>query len=319
MRPGFSFFICPDSALLKAEMERRASDLEVDKWNRHIYWGDEEPKASFWEDLMQAGLFMEKRLVIARQAESWPAAVWKELDNVLARELPSTLPFFCIESNWEKGEARIPAHIKKSRCLAFAQKKGWIWQSAGLGKNMQAFVRTEAKKAGLKFSPETFDKFCASTQPDASAIINELKKLALASEDGNINPELLNRERAKQESDAFGLIQKLMACNLAGAWEEVAADTDGSLLFYAVSVLAARFRTLWQIAVGESPRMYPAEAARNRELAKKLGLAAISNGLSLVSNAEWQVKSGKLTPSQALENLCINICSLLGPVFGKAH
>lgn len=311
MRPGFSFLICPDSALLKAEMARRSSELGADKWKRQVFWGDEEPGAAFWDALTQAGLFKENRLVIARQAESWPAAVWKELDRLLSRELPGALPFFCLESNWEKGEAKIPAHIKKSRCFAFAHKKGWSWQSAGLGKNLQAFARTEAKKAGIKFTAGAFEKFCETTQPDATAIINELEKLALASEDGNINPDLLNRERAKQESDAFGLIQKLMACNLTGVWQEVAADTDGSLLFYAVSVLAAKFRTLWQLASGESPRMHPAEAGRNRELARKLGPAAISRGLSELANAEWQVKSGKLTPAQALESLCINIYSLL--------
>lgn len=313
MRPGFSFFICPDSALLKAEMERRASGLGANEWKRHIFWGDEEPGAPFWECLVQGGLFMESRLVIVRQAECWPAAVWKELDSALARELPNTLPFFCLESNWEKGEARLPAHIKKSRCFAFAQKKGWNWQSAGLGKNIQGFARTEAKKAGLKFSPEALERFCATTQPDATAIINELRKLALASEDGTINPDLLNRERAKQESDAFGLIQKLITSNLTGAWQEVAADTDGSLLFYAISVLAGKLRMLWQLAVGEAPRMHPAEATRNRELARRMGLSAISNGLSALANAEWQVKSGKLTPAQALESLCLNICSLFRP------
>ena len=55
------------------------------QWERHVYWGDEEPPQRFWEQLTLQGLFGAPRALIVRQANQWPAAVWKKISHALAR------------------------------------------------------------------------------------------------------------------------------------------------------------------------------------------------------------------------------------------
>jgi len=308
-RPGFSFLVCPDVTFLKEELERLVSS-EASSWKRQVFWGDEEPGGQFWESLQQIGLFAEKRIVIVRQAESWPATVWKELSQALAKKLDHVWPFFCLEVGFEKGKYKIPAHIQKAACFTYAEKKGWIWRSQGLGQNMAAFIRSHAKKLGLSFSKEDFELFCASVPQDAQSVINELEKLALLAEDGKVKTALLPESSSSLENNAFGLIRKLQAGDLPGAWRELEKDSDGSLLFFMIALLAREFRLLWQINAGENPRMYPAEARTKSALAKELGQAGIAVGFAALADAEWQVKSGHQRPEQVMEYLCVKIASL---------
>lgn len=314
MRPGFSFLVCPDSALLREEMERQISAFlpAGESWKRLVFWGDEEPGDNFWDSLGQAGLFAEKRLIIVRQAENWPASVWKGLSSALAKQLEHIWPVFCLEVAWEAGKFKIPAHIQKSRCFTFADGKHWVWRSQGLGQNLRKFVAGQAKALGLLLDEQELGIFCESAPPDATGIVNELRKLALLAENGKVSLDALRRDCPVQESDSFGLIRKLLAGDLTGAWQEASLDADGSLLFFAIAVLAREFRTLWQINSGAEPRLYPAEASRKKSLARKLGMAGISSGLAALADAEWQVKSGRQSPAQALETLCVTMCRLFG-------
>lgn len=308
-RPGFSFFVCPDITILKEEMERQLA-AAAPGWQRRLYWGDEEPGGQFWESMRQAGLFAEKRVVIVRQAERWPAAVWKELDQVLARKIEYVWAIFCLEVDFEKGKYKIPAHIQKTSAFAYADKKGWVWRSQGLGQNLQAFVREHAKRLGLVFTPDDFSLFCGRTSADAQGVINELEKLALLAQDGKVKTGYLPENAASMENDAFGLIRCLEAGNLHAAWKELQKDTDGSLLFFLIALLAREFRLLWQIAAGENPRMYPAEVRTKTALARRIGHAGIAEGLAALADAEWQVKSGRQRPEQTLEFLCARMAAL---------
>lgn len=314
VRPGFTFLVCPDGLLLKEEIERRIAACKPDRgeWKRQVFWGDEEPDDPFWGALGQVGLFSENRVLIIRQAESWPAQVWRQLSSALAAELGHVWPFFCLECDWDKGKPKLPACVQKARCFNFAEKKGWIWRSPGLGQNLKSFVARHARDMGLVFEPDALIAFCGSAPADASGVLNELKKLVLLTKDGKIDSACLSNDAAARESDAFGLIRRLTTGDLAGAWREVAADTDGNLLFFATAILAREFRLLWQILAGEQPRMPPAEVQRKRAVAKTLGFAGIGSGMAELANAEWQVKSGRQTPRQTLENLCVCMCALFG-------
>lgn len=314
MRPGFSFLICQDSALLKEQLEKQIKDFPPDagKWKRLVFWGDEEPGRAFWESLVQTGLFAEHRLIIVRQAELWDASTWQQLSSALAREHEKTWPFFCLESAWEKGKPKLPAHIQKMRCFTFAEKKGWIWRSQGLGQNFQRFAADQAKALGLKFQPADWTAFCAKAPQDAQGLINELRRVALLARDGRVSAEMFAESGAIQESDAFGLIKKITAGDLAGAYAEASADRDGGLLFFAIAMLAREFRTLWQLLAGVELKLHPAEATRKRNLARRLGFAGISAGLNDLAAAEWQVKSGRQSPGQTLEALCIKMCDVFG-------
>lgn len=310
-RPGFSFLICNDSALLKEELEKRAASWHNGKASRVVFWGDEEPDAKFWNSLGQVGLFAENRIVIVRQAEGWPAAVWKQLDEALKQRLDHVWPFFCLEVGIEKGKFKIPACIQKSRCYAWADENGWNWSSQGLaGAALQRFAAAHAKRLGLALSQQELGLFCSSVAPDANSIINELQKLALLASNGKISRDMLGQQGSLQENDAFGLIRKLLAGDLPGAWAEMTAKNDDGLLFFVIAILSREFRNLWQLACGENAPMRPSEAAQKRKLAQNMGLANISRGFCLLAEAEFGVKSGSATPAQALEKLCVECASL---------
>lgn len=301
-RPGFSFLVCGDSTLLKEELERQASAWP--EASRTVFWGDEEPGDAFFGSLQQTGLFAERRLVIVRQSELWPAAVWKNISQALARPQEGIWPFFCLEAGYEKGKHKIPAHVQKCAAFTFADKKKWVWRDPGLAQNKQAYAKDLAQKMGLVFGSGDFAAFCAALPADACAISNELAKLALLAPDGKLSRDMLPPTSESLESDAFGLIRKLAANDLSGVWQELDRDSDGGLLFFLIALLAREFRTLWQIACGKTPPMRPSDASRMKGLAKKMGFTGITAGFTAILDAEWNVKSGKMTPQQSLENLC---------------
>lgn len=310
-RPGFSFLVSPDSALIKLELEKLLQSWPgSESAKRLTFWGDGEPGDAFWRALDQVGVFAEKRIVIVRQAEIWPANVWKQVSSALSRELEHVWPFFCIEVEAERGQLKIPAYIQKSRCFSFADRKRWVWRSPGLGNTTQRFVAAEAKRRGLTFEEGSLATFCANCARDAQGILTELDKLSLLATDGKIKAEWLQAGESSQENNAFTIIRQLSAGDLPGAWQAISADADGSLLFFAVALWSREFRVLWQILAGEEPRLYSGEATRKRELARRLGYAGVSRGFVALADAEWQVKSGGRTPGQAMESLSIEMASI---------
>ena len=80
-RPGFSFLVCPDIRLLRAQLDAQQAAHAAHDWERHVYWGDEDPPPRFWEQLTLQGLFGKSRLLVLRQANLWSAAVWKKISH----------------------------------------------------------------------------------------------------------------------------------------------------------------------------------------------------------------------------------------------
>lgn len=132
-RPGFSFCICPDGKLLRQQVEELLGAHPDAGRERHVFWGDDELPPKFWEILTLQGLFSTSRVLVMRNAHALTADVWKRLSAALSRPNPQTWPLFCLEVAWEKGQPKIPAHIAKLPCFTFADAKGWIWRSPGLG------------------------------------------------------------------------------------------------------------------------------------------------------------------------------------------
>lgn len=312
-RQPFSFLVCPDAELLKQKLAEMlaANPPAGGQWEKLVFWGDEEPGPRYWESLGQSGLFGGARVLVARQAQLWPAAVWKTLSAALGKAHAGVWPIFCLEVGWEKGKFKVPAHIAKTRCMVFAEKKGWVWTKQGLnGQAMREFVQSEAKKLKLSFSGRAFDIFCDSTTPDAASVCNELAKLALASADGQISENMISRDSSSPESDAFACVKKIMAGDLSGAWREISRGDAASLLFFLIALLARECRVLWQLNAGEKPWLHPSEAAAKRALAAKIGQNGVGNAFCALADAEWNVKSGKLNPDQALENLCVKLTKI---------
>lgn len=336
VHPGFSFLVCPDGQLLRARMEQLLSSFPPasGQWERHVYWGDEEPSPRFWEQLTLQGLFGAPRVLVVRQANLWPAAVWKKVSHALARPSEQCWLFFCMEVAWDKGQPKIPAHIAKLRCMAFADQQGWIWRQDGLNERaVKKHVLQRSHELGLRFEQDALEQFCASVPPDALAIENELIKLQLlrntAQDDareksqadshgadqvpdqGTITLAMTATASWNPECNVFDCIRHMEAGNLTAVWKELSRSQDGdSLLFSLLALLARELRLLWQLWAGEKVRVHPNEAAFKKQLATRLGPAVLAECMSTVMDAELQVKSGRRSPSQSLDYLAAHMTDL---------
>lgn len=273
-------------------------------------------------------LFGTARALVVRQAQLWPAAVWKKISQALARPSAQCWPFFCLEVNWEKGQPKIPAHIAKLRCVGFADQQGWIWRNEGLTeRSVRRHVQQRAAALNLSFEPDALEQFCASVPPDAQAIENELQKLTLLRNAGAQSPKDAATANApplesvttamtstgswSPECNIFACIRHMEAGNLAAVWKELARSRDNdSLLFSLLALLAREMRLLWQTWAGEKIRMHPSEAGFKRQLAMRLGPRGLAESMAIIMDAEWQVKSGRRTPEQSLEFLAARLTCL---------
>ena len=318
--PGVQVLICPDSYFLHTRLEALLADFP--QADRHIYWGDEEPPPRFWEDLTLQGLFGTSRVLVARQAHLWPAAIWKKISAVLGHPSDQCRPFFCLETAWEKGQPKLPAHIKKLRCLTFAEQRGWIWKHEGLTeRTMRRHVQERARILRLPFEEDAFEHFCASVPPDANAVENELRKLRLLLDAGEesappepprVTAALLGGTGWSPESNVFSCIRHMEAGNLSAVWKELGRSRHDpeSLFFPLLTLLARDVRLLWQCRMGERIRMHPSEADFKRRLAARLGTTGLAELMGMIMDAEWQVKSGRRSVEQSLDALTAGVTAL---------
>lgn len=309
IRPGFSFLVCPDGELIRDELETMLAQYPPanGQWQKHVFWGDEEPDNKYWETLGRSDLFSAGKLVVVRNAQNWNAQIWKSISSALSHGQDNVWPVFCLEVEFEKGKFKIPAHIQKTRCLSFAEKKGWIWRNSSLAhaQNLQNYARKQASLLGLDFEKDAFDLFCASVMRDARAVKNELEKLALTTTDGKITPDNILIDPGNPETNAFACIKYIQSGEIALVWQEVAKGNASGLLFSLVALLAREFRLFWAFCAGEDVHTY--DEANKRKLAQGLGIGGIARGFRTLADAEWTVKSGNQTPEQALEFLCVEM------------
>ena len=318
-RPGFYFCICPDTGLLREQIHAllttHAPGGSKD-WERHVYWGDEELPQAFWEHLTLQGLFGVPRALILRNAQNVPAATWKKLSAALGTPNEKTWLLLCLEVGWEKGQPKIPNHIAKQRCLAFADKQGWVWRSAGLDeRGLKNFLQQRARVLGLRFDQGALEALCASVPMDAAAAEAEMQKLALAANDNVITTDMTGSAGYVPESNIFSFIRFVQAGNVPAAWRELyrgQREGDG-LLFPFFALLLREARLLWQLLAGEQVRMHPSEAQSKQQLATQLGHAGLARLFESIMRAEWHVKSGERNPEQALEALVADLVMLFQP------
>lgn len=316
-RPAFLFLVSPDWDLSRSHLEELLEKYPSGNstWEKLVFWGDEDPGDRFFSALGQGGLFVSSRLALARQAQAWDARIWKRISRALGACHESVWPIFSLECAWEKGKPKIPAHILKSPCWTIAEKKGWVWRNPGLSPaTLGKYAEGEARKLGLSFSGDALAGFCGTVAPNAAAVDNELKKLALACGDGRITRDMLNDGAVNPEADAFACIQKMQNGNIAEVWKELAHDQDGRLLFFLVALMARELRILWQLDMGAQVYLPAQVASVKKRLANVLGAKGIGDGFAALADAEWQVKSGRLDTGQALEALAIRMMKLFGRI-----
>ena len=117
---------------------------------------------------------------------------------------------------------------------------------------------------------------------------------------------------ANPESNVFACIRHMEAGNLSAVWKELGRsrhDPEG-LFFPLLSLLARDVRLLWQCRMGENVRMHPSEAAFKQQLAARLGAAGLAELMSMIMDAEWQVKSGRRSVEQSLDMLAADVTDL---------
>ena len=307
--PGFYFCLCPDSNLAREHVDGLLKRVNAVGREREIrtFWADEGLDGRFWEALTMQGLTERPRALLVRGAQTLTAEVWKKLSAVLATPRPDILPVFFLESLWEKGQPKLPAHIAKLRCLEFADKQGWVWRSAGLdARALRKHVQQRAAALELRLTPDALDALCAVVTPDAAAVRGVLEQLALASGDGEVGVELVrNMAESAPEVIIFEFIRHLQSGNSAAVWRTLLREGDGgeSLLFPLLALLTREARLLWQIQAGENVWLPQQTANLKRSLASRLGTSGLANLFAALMEAEWAVKSGRRQPLQALEEL----------------
>lgn len=317
--PGFYFCLCPDSTLAREHVDNLANRLEdmAGTMETSIFWADEGLDNRFWESLTLQGLTERPRVLMVRGAQSLPADTWKKLSSLLATPRSGILPIFFLESAWEKGQPKLPAHVAKLRCLDFAGKKGWTWRSAGLdARSLRKHVQERASLLGLRLEPEALDAVCDMVTPDAAAVRGMLEQLSLAAGDAPVDVALVRQmtEHAP-ELLIFDFIRHLQTGNTVEVWKTLLREGDGgeSLLFPLLGLLTREARLLWQIQAGENVWMPQSAASMKRALAARLGAAGLSRVFAAVMEAEWSVKSGRRQPLQTLEELVGSLTLVFRP------
>ena len=318
------FCICPDGRLIRNAIEAQLAACPPPagpmggpaSWERKTFWGDEELPAAFWEALTLQGLFATPRALIVRNAHNLPAETWRRLNASLAGPGALTWPFLCMEGGWEKGQPKLPAHVKKLRCFEHAESRKWIWKQAPLDtQGVRRHVADAAKRMGARFAPGALEALAPGLPPDAAVIESEVSKLALLAEDGLITPELTACVEQAPAFDIFALLRQIQAGNAAAVWKTVLQEErqGDELIFPLLSLLQREARLLWQLRAGESPYLHPSSAAAKREAAARVGFTGLAALWEAMHTAELSIKSGTRTPSQALDALVGDLSRIFAP------
>lgn len=329
-RPAFSLCLCPDSRLLQDRLDTLLAahppesgpraEGAASPWQRLVFWGDEGLGASFWQNLTQQGLFPVPKALVVRNAQNLPAESWKQLSAALAaraKERSHAWPLICLEVGFEKGKAKVPAHIQRLPCYELAEKKGWLDARPGLApKDMPAFLRTKAASLGLALRPEEFSLLAEGLPLDAGIAHSEMERLALlADAEGRLPPDAVAEATQTQELGIFELMRLVQQNrNKPAVWRRVLEDrlSGEGMVFAFNAVLMREGRVLWQILSGSPPPLPPQAAAAKKTAGEALGHAGIARIWDLALRADKGIKSGERSPEQAFEMLASELFLLFG-------
>ncbi len=338
-RPGFTFCISPDSALIKQHVEELIKEFPPDtpaafsaqpvmpatmppegSWSRKVFWSDDGLEDDFWDCFGVQNLFGASRLLLLRNAQALPADTWKKLSKALARANSAIWVILCLEVSFERGQPKIPAHITRLKAYEFANKHGWVWLNPGLNaKVLQDYIKRQSKKLGLEIPPELLPRLAATLPADATAIELELEKLSLSLEEDNgkntLAPEHLSLIGTQVDVDVYRVLRSLQNNqNLAEVWSMVLASEKGSgndkMLFGFLGALVREARVLWQVLFSENVYLPGNILAEKQILARKLGVRKLAELWELALEAEQGVKSGDVSEEQALERLMADLSLL---------
>ena len=269
VQPGFTFCICPDSALLRQHIDALYDEAAAGAaWEQHIFWGDEDLSRQFWDHLTLQGLFSTARF------------------------------------------PKLPAAIAKLPCLSFADKKGWVWRAPGLdARSLRRHVQARAAALGLVFEGDSLDALCAGLPAEAAAVESELNKLLLLTDEGGKRRPVVTGDlrtlAGVPEFNVFALLGDILSGQSRKVWRAVLTEQakGEEPLFYLLVMLQREARQLWQLLAGEQTYVRPADLPAKRQAAARLGAAGLAALWDAMHAAELGVKSGRVSPGQALDDL----------------
>lgn len=325
-RPGFNICVGPDSVLLKdyIDGELKAFPPEAGAlglasswpiWQKNTFWGEEPLPAYFWEKLTLQGLFEQPHAIILRQAQNLSADTLKKLSAELARGSSQVWPFICLEVPYEKGKAKIPAHILKLKFYEFASKNGWLKEIPPLDqRGIRSFASAEAKRLGLVLGTGDLERIAPALPPDAGGIRLEMGKLALASPDGKLPVDALELLNFEQEMDIFAFLQALQGARhpeeVWGQYLKDSANTSDAGLFGFLWALLREGRIMWQLLAGEQVFLPGHMAASKTAFTRSLGYGGLSRIWDAALAADKGVKTGERSAHQAFEILIADLFRL---------
>lgn len=317
-KPGFNICVGPDPILLKDYIDEQIRAWPPgpgQAWERHTFWGEEPLPADFWEKLTLQGLFQRPKVIILRKANELTADTLKKISAALGRADAQTWPFICFENEFEKGRAKIAAHILKLKFLTFAKDKKWYREIPPLMRDAKrSFVQKEAASLGLRLAPAELENLLPALPQDAGAIRLELSKVSLAADaEGKLTPEALDMLNFEPEMDIFAFLSALQngqRPEMVWAQFSKGSDSSDAGLFSFLAMLLREGRILWQLLAGE-PVFIPAQQQGNKmALARTLGYGGLSRIWDLALRAEKGIKTGERNPRQAFELLLADLFRL---------
>lgn len=328
-RPAFSLCVCPDSYLLRVRLDAllAAHSPASGAWQRHVFWGEDGLGPPFWEQLTLQGLFATPKALVIRNVQALPADILgKQLSPALVSllpkkdgSLPSALiwPLLCIEVGFEKGRAKVPAHIQKLPFRQEAERHDWIVMLPPLGGSaLNTFIRAEANRQGLALRPAECTLLAEALPPDAALISSELAKLSLmADAKGQLPENAMGFVGQTQELGIFELMRIVQRnSNAPAAWRRILEDrlSGENLIFAFVAVVLREARVLWQCLAGTPPPLPPQVAMQKKIAAEALGFPGLSRLWEIALMADKGIKSGERSPDQAFEMLAAELFLLFG-------
>lgn len=307
-RQGFTFLVCTDAELIK---DRVAELLQDTPFMAKVFWGDEELPSGYWQALTVPAMMGQPNAVVLRRAQDQKDEFWARIEPLLAMARVSIWPFFCLEGDWQKGKPTVPKAVIRGKYWAVAQKKGWVWEHAGLNrKTLGAEVDRFAQRYGLNFAPGVRQSLIQTLPLTTIALRNEMEKiLLLAGEGGTIRPSHLQSLPGEDGIEIFSFLRSLHdSAGRQKVWNHLLNDpalSSGDMVFPVSALLLREARQLWQLVHGDEDKvqLHPGMKAEKKRLAQRLGPNRISRFWDLALKADTDIKTGRLKPAQAMENL----------------
>jgi DNA polymerase-3 subunit delta len=325
-RPAFTLCLCPDSRLLRDRIDGLlaahppAGAPASSSWRRLTFWADEGLGGAFWDQLTLRGLFAAPKAIVLRGAQALPADTLKTLGVFLLQAAArggdeAVWPILCFEVPFDRGKAKLAAHIPRLPLWRTAEEKGWIEEIPGLSvQGMPAHIRREAARLGLALSAPQANELAQGLPPDAARIHSELAKLALlAGADGRLPADAGKLTESGREPDIFELMHIMQhSGDSPAAWRRILEDrlSGENSVFACIGLLLREARLLWQILAGSDPWLHPGSAARKTAGARQLGFAGVARLWAIALAADKGIKSGERDPDQALEMLAADLFRL---------